>query len=320
MDVILLAQNGIDNVVATLGTATTINHIHLLLRLCPEVTFCFDGDRAGRDAAMKALKTALPIINKGPQIGFSFLPDGEDPDSLVRKKGRDGFLEQVAHPTPLSTLLISHLETKHPDQSIDGKARLIAAARPLIREIPHGLYRDMVVEELSSRSGIPLDKLERSLSAADTERIQPESPGKPRGSVRSSLPRQAITLLLQCPELVSELEEEAPFTGLNLPGVTFLEELIQLLKANPDMATAAIIEHWRDTKYGKHLSELVTHGSLQDPEEMRNEFRGAIDALARSYTDQEIQKLTAKPHEQWTEDDRKRMKQLLEKKRQRTHS
>lgn len=141
MDVVALAQFGISNAVATLGTATTSEHLEKLYRATPEVVFCFDGDQAGRDAAWKALQTVLPLMRDGRQARFLFLPDGEDPDSLVRRIGADAFAQEIPRAQPLSTFLFDKLAGQVDMQSLDGRARLgelcqTAARTPAEQPVP----------------------------------------------------------------------------------------------------------------------------------------------------------------------------------------
>ena len=152
MDVVSLHQAGVTYAVATLGTATTPEHLQRIFRLVGEVVFCFDGDRAGRAAAWRALENAMGEIKQGRQVRFLFLPDGHDPDTLVREEGAAGFEARLAAATPLADYLISELSSRVEMASVDGKARLVELARPLIRRIPSEVYRELLVTP-AGRSG-----------------------------------------------------------------------------------------------------------------------------------------------------------------------
>ena len=318
MDVIMLAQHDIRYAVATLGTATTTAHIHRLLRLSPEIVFCFDGDRAGRDAAWKALKTVLAIMSDGYQIRFMFLPEGDDPDSLVRREGRAGIETRLQDALPLSRLLLDQLKASVDLTTIDGRARLGQLARPLINEIPRGLFREMILQELSNLTGVDMAGLERTLNPADVTKdvstaTRTERAGGAKG--RPSLVRQAITLLLQCPELAAETGDIALFSGLEQRGMPILLKILELLSERPGLSAAVLLENWRDTRYAEHLAELVTREGLHDREAMSHEYHDIIDRMCRQYVDQEIQSLSAKPHTEWMESDRERMHALVQAKR-----
>ena len=159
MDVIALAQYGIANAVATLGTALTENHLQKLFRYTSEIVFCFDGDSAGRRAAARSLEIALPEMRDGVSAKFLFLPDGEDPDSMVRQLGTEAFLEQVEKSQPLSEFLFEQLSDGIDSSTADGKARLSKICAPQINRIPQGVFRQLMLEELSRRTGVSADNL-----------------------------------------------------------------------------------------------------------------------------------------------------------------
>ena len=159
MDVIALAQFEINNAVATLGTALTENHLQKIFRYTPEIVFCFDGDNAGRKAAARALETALPEMRDGVSAKFLFLPDGEDPDTMVRQLGKQAFMQQVDNALPLSEFLFEQLSEGIDTSTADGKARLSKICAPQINRIPQGVFRQLMLEELSQRTGISAENL-----------------------------------------------------------------------------------------------------------------------------------------------------------------
>ena len=180
MDVIGLARHGIDFAVATLGTATTDEHLNRLFRLCDDVYFCFDGDRAGRAAAWKALENALPQVREGRQIRFVFLPDGQDPDSFVQAGGASAFEQALDDGIALSDFLINELSAQVDMQSVDGRARLAELARPLLSQLPPGVYRELLIDKLAATIGLSAAKLESLLGQV------PRKPGAPITASRST--------------------------------------------------------------------------------------------------------------------------------------
>ena len=156
MDVMALAQYGIHNAVATLGTATTYEHLNLLFRNVSEIIFCFDGDNAGQKAAWKALKIVLPLLQAGRQVHFVLLPDGKDPDDLIRFEGTQNFNQRLKQAIPLSTFLFNTLEQQVDTSSIDGRACLVDLAKPLIMQLPAGPYRELMLQKLSELTGVNL--------------------------------------------------------------------------------------------------------------------------------------------------------------------
>lgn len=159
MDVIALAQSGISNATATLGTATSKTHLERIFRLCPEVVFCFDGDEAGRKAAFRALEATLPCMTDGRQARFLFLPEGDDPDTMVRREGADAFRHQVASARPLERFLFDNLAEGLDTATLDGRARYSQQVLPYLRQLPVGVYRELMFRELAERTGLELTSL-----------------------------------------------------------------------------------------------------------------------------------------------------------------
>lgn len=166
MDVVALAQFGIHEAVATLGTATSTSHIERLFRVVPEVVFCFDGDAAGRRAAWRALENALPALRDGYSARFLFLPDGEDPDSLVRREGPELFRARIdADSVPLAEQLYKHLSLDIEMSSLEGRSKLATEAIPLLALMPESLFRTLLVQRLSAITELPTELLEKQLLA-----------------------------------------------------------------------------------------------------------------------------------------------------------
>jgi DNA primase len=280
MDVVALARNGIDFAIATLGTATTGDHLNVLFRLTDNVNFCFDGDRAGRKAAWRALENALPHIREGRQIRFVFLPDGHDPDSYVNEQGSDAFVAAVDDGVALSDFLIGELSSQVDMGTVDGKARLAELAKPLVRRIPDGVYRELLVESLAGVVGMPATKLERILGSGG------ESPGPQAGTQtprrrsvtvsggRPSVVRRAITLLLNEPTAGARLDVEK-LASINRPGVELLRKLIETVQDEPHITTAGLLERYRSDEQGRHLGKLA---AVELPEEEDFDPAAELDA------------------------------------------
>jgi DNA primase len=237
MDVISLHQAGVTQAVATLGTATTSDHAEILFRQCADVYFCFDGDRAGRQAAWRAVESVLPRMRDGRQALFLFLPDGEDPDSLVRKEGLDGFESRLKNATSLSEFFFAELGKDVNLGTLDGRARLAERTRPLLGQIPDGAFRDLMFGELERLSGV---KTAPAAAPSETPRTGNRNARPPQ----RSLVRAAITLLVQQPSLALAIDPPWPFATLRQPGVALLVELIELGRARPDLSTGALLEHF----------------------------------------------------------------------------
>jgi len=263
MDAVALARHGIDFAVATLGTATTPEHLNRLFRLTENVCFAFDGDRAGRKAAWRALENALPEVREGRQIRFLFLPEGHDPDSYVNEFGTDGFLEALGGAVALSGFLIEELASQVDMSTVDGRARLAELARPLVNRIPPGVYRELLVQSLAETVGMTGAKLDRILGS---DRSQPARPGDASGARRTrarrprdgqpSVVRHAIALLLNHPEAGRRADVEK-LAGVHRKGTDLLLALIETVQAEPTISTAGLLERFRHDEQGRHLGKLA---------------------------------------------------------------
>ena len=285
MDVIALHQAGLPIAVATLGTATTPEHTEVLFRAAPDVVFCFDGDRAGRAAAWKALESALPRLRDGRQAYFLFLPDGEDPDSLVRKEGKQGFEKRIKEAMPLSDYFFSELSHDVDMASLDGRARLAERVRPLLGKLPDGAFRDLMAQELEKRSGA------RAMLQADpATRRAVQRPV----AVQRSLVRSAISLLLAQPGLADQVERPYRFLGLDKPGVGLLAELLDLARSRPGITSAVLVEHFAERPEYPSLQKLMASTAVGEPEVQGTEFLDALRRMEDQAITQRRDALTAK--------------------------
>ncbi|HET8552479.1 MAG TPA: DNA primase [Gammaproteobacteria bacterium] len=293
MDVIALAQHGIRYAVATLGTATTPYHLQRLFRITREIVFCFDGDRAGRAAAWRALETTLPEVREGRQVRFLFLPEGEDPDSLVRGEGAAAFEARIQTADPLSKFLLDRLAADSDLTSIDGRARLVAAAKPLIARIPDPVYRQMLLDELAKISRLSAERLTMLMEPGETA---------PRARRRRALragaktPMQhVIALLLQHPELAKLADDGTDLARVELPGMGLFIELLEFIRGRPHITTGGILEHWRQRPEGRHLEKLAAEPLLVPEEGVQQEFAGRLQQFRARPREQRFEALRAKP-------------------------
>jgi len=308
LDVIALAQFGITYAVATLGTATSAEHLRLLLRAVPELIFCFDGDRAGRYAAWKALKTALPLATGHQQIGFLFLPEGDDPDTLIRRQGCAKFEQHLATATPLSDYLFDRLAAQVDMSSLDGRARLATLAKPLLDQIPAGVYRDMLGTRFAKLVGVARNRLDTSAGVGRSrKRAGPPEP-------RRRPPREwlAVALVLQYPQLAAQVPElDDDWKTLDKPGLKLLSELLERIAANPGLTTAQLAHHLEDSQdehYRHYPSRLTDPGLLAGiPEAGREaDLLGAIEALNTEARDAKFERLCRRVSLSELDDEEKR--------------
>ncbi len=309
MDTVRLHQEGIDYAVATLGTATTAEHFRRIFRIVPEVVFAFDGDRAGRAAAWRALQHALPETREGREIRFLFLPQGHDPDTLVAAEGRAGFEQRLSEALPLSEYLVRELSEQNELQHADGRARFAEAARPLYARVPAGVYRELLLERLAAVVGLSAMRLGElwapgraaapPATAASTSRTPPRTParGAGRGAGRGSLVRQAIVRLLHYPAIALEVSP-AERTGLDAcdePGVALLRELLDNLREQPAQVAAQVIERWAGREGGDALQKLLEREEvLTEAPVAAGELRDALVKLADQAAGRRLEALESK--------------------------
>jgi DNA primase len=269
VDVVRLAQSGIAWAVATLGTATTPEHLNRLFRVTSEVVFCFDGDRAGRAAAWRALENALEHARDGRQLRFLFLPEGHDPDTLVGEEGKEAFEARIGSALPLSEFLVTQLAAQADLTNVDGRARLAELARPLLARVPEGVYRELLLERLAAEVKMPAGRLAELLRARPDDArggragFRPGRAGKPaRSAGRQPLLTQAIMLLLHHPAAARAVAAIPAWLSPEQKGFPVLRELLETAKAEPALSTAQLVERWRDRPEGARLAELAGEESL----------------------------------------------------------
>ena len=298
MDVVALAQNGIEYAVASLGTATTKDQIQKLFRSVHQLIFCYDGDQAGQKAAWRALENTLPILRDGLEARFLFLPDGEDPDSMVRKEGKDAFETRLENATPLSEFLFDKLLKEIDTSSMDGKARLAKTARPLLSTIPESVFRDLMYKRLSELVGISDEKLQGERVTAEAEKVSKQPATRSRGNrdIKQNATRDAIALLLQHPELAGETNLPDYFASASIQGFSLLHALYQTARDNPTISSSALLERWRDKKDFEILQKLIQRNVYGTDEKAGQlaVFNDAIQRLTMKLNDERFEILEAK--------------------------
>lgn len=282
MDVIALHEQGICNAVATLGTATSAQHISNLFKSWDKVVFCFDGDNAGVQAAEKALKTALPLYLDHKIIDFLFLPDGEDPDSFVNSQGADAFRQAVNQALPLSDFLTQIISRNINIKSIDGKAQLHEKAKPFINQLPKGAFKKMMTAQISQLSGLALQTVEAT--RPQTKKVpQSDNPY-----------RKLISLLLNAPQLCEKIPDGLNFHSLSFKGVEIIDKIVEIYRHNPQISAAAMLEHFRDSEYSQYLGHLMRLYDHLDDQQKTLEFEDLIKFLQKLTSQMEIDRLRNK--------------------------
>jgi DNA primase len=348
MDVIALAQHGISYATATLGTATSTTHLERIYRLCPEVVFCFDGDEAGRKAAFRAMEATLTCLEDGRQARFLFLPEGEDPDTAVRAGGAEHFRQLLDSAMPLETFLFESVARGIDTSSMDGRARLSKLALPYIRQLPEGVYRQLMFQALAERTGLELSSLMQLEAPTPAVTYDPpaydsppelEPPGPPdfEDHQQHSRPRQrpgsnslsrgysnmaqaALALLLHQPA-IARLADADTLGELEGEDVGLLRDMLQLLTRRPDSNTAMLLGHWYGTQEGELLSRLAGQERLIPTEGIEQQFIDTMTELARaphrSKLAAHVDKLKLSNYAEVSELEKQRLREMLQEKLQR---
>ncbi|MFA5678407.1 MAG: DNA primase [Pseudomonas sp.] len=332
MDVIALAQHGVTNAVATLGTATSEEHLKRLFRIVNSVVFCFDGDNAGRQAAWRALQSCLPALEDGRHVRFMFLPEGQDPDSLIREEGQDAFRARMAQQAqPLTEYLFRHLAEEAPPDSLEGKAHLATLALPLIEQVPGSLLRRLLKQSLQQRTGMDLENLpsepatppaplpvEYDYAYGDGSNLERQyddipdwvsqtSGSRPRQTRRPAQQQQAnravesplmsaTRTLLHHPHLAGLAQQASSLANEGDEEAQLLIALIDTLQKNPQLSTIELLARWHGTALGQQLNQLAEKEWLLNipNANLEQQFFDTINRLMAGQTDRQIQHLLDK--------------------------
>lgn len=301
VDVIALDQHGAGPAMATMGTAATPENMRQLTRFSDRIIFCFDGDRAGREAAWRAVQSVLPFGGGKVRIEFVLLPDGEDPDSFVRSRGAPAFEALLGQATPLSSFLIDQASADLDLATADGRSRLTGNVQPLLQKLPNGFYRDLIVGEIAEKTGIPAERFD-----ARPEPIgSAESGDGPQSSSRLSARRRAedagrsvmqkaVCLLLHYPRAGTAAADVPGLDSLSTPGADLLRRLLAITASEPRITTGQLIETFRAEPDGRWIERLAQEEPLDDetaaPQVLRDSLerivererrRAAVEAIRR---------------------------------------
>ena len=284
MDVIALAQFGIRNVVASLGTATTPEHLNKMFRVTGKLIFCFDGDEPGKKAAWRALENALPLIRDGRQVYFMFLPEGEDPDTFVRSHGKESFLDANMR-LPLSDFLFNSLHKNIDIKSLEGRSEMVSKALPYLNKLPSDPFKDILVQELSKITRYEAEDIEKRLlevtpATSSKKPLKKQITEENKGIEKI---RWIVRSLLHKPSLAVEIDTAESLNSFPSHGIIFLCELIEFIQSRPNITLGGILENWRDTKFERRLQELSSEEAVFNEIEVTTEvFLDAIKSLIKS--------------------------------------
>lgn len=328
MDVVALAQFGIRNAVATLGTSTSEEHLTRLFRLVGEVVFCFDGDRAGRQAASRALETVLPLMIDGRQARFLFLPEGEDPDTLVRREGSEAFADRVTCASPLSEFLFDQAAAGRDLARVEDRERYASQVLKALTRLPEGVLKSLLLSELAKRTGVEQARFEALMTVPEAPVAPPAdavSPAPPEERVSPrpvegalSLTARTLQLLVHEPALVSRLPDGDDWCPGEDADGALCREVIALLRAGSYRSTQVLLAHFHGSREGQRLAVLAKRELLIPRANRGDELDGLVSYFQRRRSQhtpqQDYQTLLAKERrgERLTREEKQRVLELLQ--------
>jgi len=318
MDVVALAQHGVEYAVATLGTSTTPVHAQKLFRLADTVVFCFDGDAAGRKAAWRALENALPVLSDGKEARFLFLPNGQDPDDFVRAHGKATFERAVDSATPLSEYLLTELAAQHPPATAEGRAALVAAARPHLMQISAPVLRAVVQGQLAELAGLPADQLRVLLGSAAAERVGPSAGARgsrsPRGPARRppSLVRSLLQGTLLEPGLARRHDLPRP-EGSGPEAAAWRALVDHCVTATNDPTTASVLQYFAGSDHAEVLADVLASAADQalSAEQAETQVLAAAERWRHTEEQRALQMLLAQPLDKMSAEERETLTRRL---------
>ena len=311
MDVVALAEFGIHYAVATLGTSTSEHHLRRLFKIVPEVIFCFDGDNAGRQAASRAMETVLPILNDGVQARFLFLPDGEDPDTLIRQEGKEGFEKRLNESLHLPEFLFEHVKQQVDFDTLDGKARLDTLAVPLINLIPKGTLRNLMekrLEELIGTRSMALATLKEQPQETPPDDIDPSefpyedippasehydnSHGNEEDDPLAPLVNRALGFLVRFPALAQQIT--APDVEPETDQERLLLEVLKKLHQSPQQESIGLLIQWIGSPYQAALNSLADTPDSNKIKPAPGDITSVLERMAARPEDRRLDALLAR--------------------------
>lgn len=331
MDVVALAQFGIANAVATLGTATTAHHIGKLLRQTERVVFCFDGDAAGRKAAWRALEASLEALRDDVTLAFLFLPAEHDPDSFVRAHGADAFRDAARQAAPLARFMLDELSSRVDLDTAEGRARLIHDARPLVTRIAAPLLRLQVLKATADAGGLSQTEIEHAYELNNTKptsqqartwtpaprRAVPPSRGRPAAITPSG---SLLRLILERPAWAARLPADLiPSADAECLALIAIVDAMSIGDIDDDCGMATLVERFRETPHGPVLSKIAAELIESEPDDAVSEtvFEDTLKKLQVDAIDREIQHLARRERESGLDArERHHLVHLIQQKRQ----
>ena len=292
MDVVALAEHGVNTAVATLGTAINNRQIESLFRVCKNLVFCFDGDAAGKKAAWRSLEECLASLKEGRLARFLFLPEGQDPDSYISEFGSEAFDQQVDQASTLTEYLFETLLTECNIKTLEGRAQFLDRLRPYFMQIPLQSLKDQILTEVEHRTGQQIDTRMLRLLGED----------KPVAATGNRMPephwtptRLAINLLLKKPALAQSTGTHDELAESGIPGVDLLLKILDRIHDDPEISTPNLLDRYKGDDHESHLYKLAAmEPPVEDDQSLERMFADCIQSLRKQYIDHRKKQLITK--------------------------
>ncbi|TMX43841.1 DNA primase [Vibrio sp. Hep-1b-8] len=300
MDVVALAQYGVDYSVASLGTATTGDQLQLLLRSTNQVVCCYDGDKAGQNAAWKAMEEAVTYLGGNKTIKFMFLDEGEDPDSFIRRHGKERFEEEIQRALSLPAFILDRLFKAVVDNSSrDGKLRVVTLASTIVSKVKDNTLKDYLISELSRRLGIgweenKLIKAIADINSKNNSQVSVNRIPQPHKEIKRTPMREVIALLIQNPNYADMVPDLSTVRELTVPGLSLFVEVLEYCHQHPNITTGQLLERWRNSSHEALLSRLAGWEIPLDEDNEKDIFLDSLDKILAQCVEKQIENLQAK--------------------------
>lgn len=295
MDVVTLAQYGIPYAVAALGTSLSATQLQLLFRSTPEVILCFDGDKAGKEAAWRAMDAVFSVINDNRQVRVLLLPIEHDPDSLIRFEGVEAFTQRIEGAEVLSDYFFAHFQETLNIGSIEGRAKLVNHAKPYLLKLADCFFKEMTLKKLQELSQFDISPtLEKETLTAAQSSPKNQSSQKQTKNTRHSLERLSLAMLVQYPKLIEKLQSNPiDWNTLDFSGIDIFKAIVQTIADQKPETTAQLLEFYRDAPEEKVLNALAALPILVPEKAVEAEFGGALNQFIVQAKQTRLEKLLA---------------------------
>ncbi len=312
-DVVVLSQHGVENVVATLGVATSGYHVRELFRTAEEIVFCFDGDDAGKIAAWRAMESTLPMLYDGRLVSFVFLPEGSDPDTYVQSNGAESFEELVYEGEPIVDFIFRRLQDNVDIRRHDGQAKLIDDFVPIYSAMPDSILRELAKKQLMKFTESSEREIDAKMQQGKVQPVYRSTPSEAKTGKPNRLIAQALAVLIQNPKMGWSIEPDRDLEILQDPNIRLLVEVFGLLSDDPEITTASLVEKFRGSEHFERMQKFVTWNHNVPETDMEQQFREMMTRLHERVEKKKTRAMISTPKQDgdWTNEELAELQERL---------